>query len=65
MDKFYVQKGHRGRTSITTLSVRTSSYKVFKKMVKASDATVADLFDAMVNFCVDRMEVVDDAKDKV
>ena len=57
IDKFVMPKGNKERISLTTLSVRTSSFEVFKSMQNKSGATVSELFDAMVNFCSERFEV--------
>lgn len=58
MDKFVVKRQlPPDKIYYTQISIRNSTHKLLKMMQDDTGAKMADLLDAMVKFCADRLVV--------
>ena len=60
MDKFTVKRSCKEHAAFKPIAIRMCTYDMICRMREESGASVVDLLDAMVNFCAERLEVVDE-----
>lgn len=58
-DPFIVVKQKPKSTTFTSITVRSDTYKIIKMMQEDTGYSIADLMDAVVKFCADRLIVRD------
>lgn len=58
MDKFIIQRVPK-KDGYKLLNVRQSTYEAIQQMKEDSGASIADIMDAMVAFCMERLEIED------
>ena len=57
MDKFTIKRVMSNPVAFRPVQVRVKTYDMIKQMQDDTGASLADLVDAMVRFCAERLEV--------
>lgn len=57
MDKFTIKRVMSNPVAFRSVQVRVKTYDMIKQMQDDTGASLADLVDAMVRFCAERLEI--------
>lgn len=60
MDKFIVARKESSPVAFKAIQIRTNTYEMVKQLQEDTGASIVDLLDAMVRFCAERLEIVDE-----
>lgn len=60
MDKFTVARKISSPAAFRSIQVRVSTFEMINQIQKDTGASYVDLIDAMVKFCAERLDVVDE-----
>lgn len=60
MDKFTIKRTLKEPVAFKPIQIRMSTYDMICRIREETGASIVDLLDAMVNFCAERLNVIDE-----
>lgn len=60
MDKFTIKRVFKEPVAFKPIQIRMSTYDMICRIREETGTSVVDLLDAMVNFCAERLEIVEE-----
>lgn len=60
MDKFTVKRSFKDPVAFKNIAIRMNTYDMICRIREETGVSVVDLLDAMVNFCAERLNVVEE-----